>query len=357
MKRLISILLTLVLVSAAAVSLADSISFNGTVTADRTVEVYAPIGGTVADVAVKAGEAVTADTVLCSLKTTKVYASEAGTVTGIFGEPGDSAETVTSRYGAVMYIEGADKYTVSASTDNAYNSTATKFVHVGEQVYLVYRKDTDVTGTGVITAISGTSYTVEVEDGSFLLGASVDIYRDVDHTASLRVGRGTIARKNPTAVTGSGSIVSIAVKDGDTVQRGDLLFETLDGSFDGLYMSGKDIYADVEGVISSLNVAQGSAVQKDGVVAVIYPYDAMRIEGSIPETSLADIKTGDKVEIELNWNEDSGKTYEGTVSMISSLASSQNQTGSTAYYTVYIDFTPDEDTRYGMTATISTPED
>ena len=28
----------------------------------------------------------------------------------------------------------------------------------------------------------------------------------------------------------------MAVSDGDTVERGDLLFETLEGAFDGLYM-------------------------------------------------------------------------------------------------------------------------
>ena len=128
------------------VALADTLTLNGTISAGKTVEVYAPIGGTVASVAVEVGQEVTEDDVLYTLKTTKVYAEEDGTVTGVFGELGDSATTVGSRYGAVMYLEGESVYSVSASTDNAYNSTATKFVHVGEKVYLQCRTNADRSG-------------------------------------------------------------------------------------------------------------------------------------------------------------------------------------------------------------------
>ncbi len=348
-KAFLTALCALSLLSAAA--LADSLTLNGTVAAGKTIEVYAPIGGTVAKVAVEIGQAVTADDVLYSLKTTKVYADEDGVVTGVFGEPGDSAATVASRYGAVMYLEGASDYSVSASTDNAYNSTDTKFVHVGETVYLKCRSNADRTGVGIITSIDGTSYQVKVSTDTFIPGDSVDIYRDKDYTTTRRIGRGTVSRVSPTAITASGAIVRFAVKDGDTVKRGDLLLETLDGAFDGFYMSGTDILAGAAGTVGSLSASQGGSIQGGNVVAVIYPQDGMRVEATVPEDSRADIRVGDKVLIELEADE--SKTYNGVVTMVSSIA----ETGGTeTSYRVLISFTPDQDVNFGMSVVVTTLE-
>ena len=359
-KALTALLIAALLL--APVVLAETITLNGTVTASETHEIYAPIGGTVARVAVESGERVSAGDVLVSLSTTKVYADESGTVTGVFGQPGDSADTISGRYGAVMYIEGESVYTIDASTENAYNSTDTKFVHVGESVYLSCYSDGKHTGTGVITAIQGTDYTVKVLSGEFLVGETVNVYRGDKDTTSKRIGRGTLTRANPTAVSGSGSIVSFAVSAGDEVQRGDLLFETLDGAFDGLYMSGSDIAADIDGIVYQVNAQQGSPIQKDSVAAVLYPADAMRIEAKIEEASLSDIAVGDPVSIELVWNQDDEITYPGTISMISAVADASAASGMDAgeqavTYTVYIDFTPDANTRYGMSAVVTTLED
>ncbi len=338
-------------------ALAESITFTGTVAASKTVEVYAPIGGKVEAVSVEAGQQVSAGETLATLSTTKVYAEEAGTVTGVFGQPGDSAETVGSLYGAVVSIEGESVYSIAASTDNAYNSTATKFIHVGEAVYLSCYSDGTHTGAGVVTAVEGTDYTVRVTSGEFRIGETVNVYRSESAVSSMRIGRGTLNRVSPTAVTGTGSIVSIAVQPGDAVQRGDLLFETLDGAFDGLYMSGNEITADADGTVSQLNVQQGGTVQKGDVVAVLYPQGAMRVEAQVAEANLASIAVGDPVSIELIWNQDEEVTYPGTISGISALADSTGESmdgESTVTFTVYVDFTPDENTRYGMSAVVTT---
>lgn len=361
-KRMVASLMAAALLLCGA-ALADTITFTGTVAASQTCEVYAPIGGTVQAVNVEAGQRVSAGDVIVSLSTTKVYAEEAGVVTGVFGQPGDSAETVAQKYGAVMYIEGESVYSIAASTDNAYNSTATKFVHVGERVYLECYSDGKHTGTGVITAIEGTDYTVKVLSGEFLIGETVNVYRGDSAASAQRIGRGTLNRINPTAVSGSGSIVSLAVSDGDTVERGDLLFETLDGSFDGLYMSGSDIAAGVDGTVSQVSAQQGGAVQKNGVVAVLWPDSAMRVEAQVEEANLASIAVGDPVSIELVWNQDEGVTYDGVITMISAIADIASASSGDAMggssddgvtYTVYIDFTPDENTRYGMSAVVTT---
>ena len=336
---------------------ACAVSFSGTVAASDTVEIYAPIGGNVESVEVSVGEKVQAGDVLATLETSKVYASEDGVITGIFGEPGDNAETIAERYGAVMYIEGETVYTIAASTDEAYNTTDTKFVHVGEEVYLYCYSHGTHTGWGVITSIEGTDYNVNVLEGDFLLGETVSIFRGETTSSSSRIGRGEISRKSPTAVTGSGSIVSLAVQDGDTVQKGDLLFETLDGSFDGLYMSGAQITADTAGTIYQLNLNQGSKTEKDSVAAVIYPEGKMRIEAQVSEYNLYEIAVGDKVNVELIWNQDAEVNYEGTVSMISGIAAEGNAESEDVSYTVYVDFTPDSNTRYGMSAVVSTMDE
>lgn len=341
-------------------ALADTISFNGVVDAGDTYEIYAPIGGTVGSVSVEPGQNVSAGEVLAEIKTTRVYAAESGTVTGIFGQPGDSAETVAEKYGAVMYIEGESVYTISASTDNAYDATENKFVHVGEEVYLSCYSDGSHTGTGIITGVQGTDYTVEVRSGEFLVGEKVNVYRGEGTSPSQRIGRGDLTRKNPTPVTTSGSIVAFAVENGDSVRRGDLLFETLDGDFDGLYMSGTQIVSDLDGTVAQVNLEQGARVEKDGVAAVIYPAGSMRIAAQVAEADLGSIAVGDAVSIELIWNQDEEIAYQGVISMISAIANetagADNMDAAEVTYDVYIDFTPDEYTRYGMSAVINTLE-
>ncbi len=200
-----------------ALCLACALTLTGTVIRAEAVTVYAPIGGTVDSVAVEPGAAVGENDVLFSLRTTKVYAEENGTVTGIFGQPGDSAATVASRYGAVLYMESEARYTVSACTDSADNITQTNMSHVGEKLYLQCPTNSSRIGEGTVTAVDGTGYTVRVSSGSFIPGDSVDLFRDRQFSSEKRVGRGTVSRVNPEAVTGSGSIVAVAVEDGQEV--------------------------------------------------------------------------------------------------------------------------------------------
>lgn len=102
-----------------------------------------------------------------------------------------------------------------------------------ERVYISCTADGAHTAEGIITAASGTSYTVETTSGELLMEETVYIYRDEALTASSRLGRGTVSRTAETAVSGTGSIVKLHVQDGETVQRGQLLFETVTGSLDG----------------------------------------------------------------------------------------------------------------------------
>ncbi len=349
MKRVAMTVMALMLVLGTAG--ADTLSLNGTVEAGVTVPVYAPIGGTVDTVSVEQGMRVSAGETLFSYRTEKTYASEDGTVAGVFAKAGDDAEKVTEKYGADLYIEGTTIYSVSASISKAYNAAETTIVHTGETVYLVCRTDAKRFGTGVITAVDGSNYTVLVTEGNFIVGDSVTLFRDSAYTEKLRIGRGNIARVNPTAVTGTGAVVSVAVKDGDTVKRGDLLMETLSGTFEGYEMTGTSVKAEEEGVIVSVAAEAGAAVNKGDIVIQMAPVSGMRVEAAVTADDRQALKAGDKVLIELEADE--SISYEGTVRYIAEMPEEGTEE---VTYKAVIDFTPDGNVYFGMPVVVTTPE-
>ena len=292
---------------------------------------------------------VNAGDTIFSYRTEKTYASEDGRAAGVFVEEGDDAETVTERYGADLYIESKSVYTVSASTQKAYDSAETKMIHTGESVYLMSKKGRY--GVGIVTAVDGTSYTVRVTESDFITGDTVYVYRDSAYSAKQLIGRGSVSRANPTAVNATGAIVSVAVKDGDEVKRGDLLLETLTGTFDGYRMSGTSVTAEETGVVASVSAEAGTAVAKGDIVAKIALLSGMRVEALVNADDRKELKAGDKVTITLE--SDETKTYEGTVRYISELPEEDSDT---IQYRVMIDFTPDENAVFGMAVVVTTEE-
>ena len=352
-RSLICLAAVLCMVLAISCAGADSITLNGKTIPAETIQIYAPVSGTTESVSVEAGQKVQADDTIYTMKTTKVYADHDGKVSGIFGRPGDDVECVTTRYGAVLYIEESPAFTVSASTSGAYNSMETKYVHPGEYVYVASRNSVNRTGEGVITAISGTSYTVEISKGTFLTGETVEVFRDPEYDYQTRIGKGTVTYSDPVAVTGgTGSIVSIAVEDGQEVKRGDLLMETVDGTFDAYVMTGTTITAGVSGVVGSVNVQAGESVTKDAVAAELYSLETMCAEASIPEDYISQIQEGDPVTIELST--DMNKTYSGKIVMISAIATQREEE---VTYRVVAEFVPDEDVRFGMSVLMTAGEE
>lgn len=355
-----------------------SVDFDGTVVSGVSRAVTASVGGTVESVAVRAGQKVEAGDVLATLATEKVYATRAGTVSAVFGAAGDSVAEVAERYGAVMYIEPANgRYTISADTTNAYSSSDNLYIHLGEAVYLKCYSDGSHTGVGFVSGVSGDSYTVEVTEGEFKVGETVTVFRSADYTSASRLGRGTCARADDVAVGGSGSaasggastdgsaesaIVAVHVAAGDAVEKGDLLYETLSGTYDAYYCTGSDIVSDASGIVSALSCEVGGSVNSGARVATIEPVGDLQLQIDVGEADLPYIHEGDKVTIRFNW--DDGETaYEGSVFAISYAADAQQAdqavdgasgaSSGEAVYAAYVSFTPDENIRLGMTATVS----
>lgn len=329
-----------------------SASFDGTVVSENAITVTAPFGGLVESVSVAEGDYVEAGDVLAEVRTTKVYASTDGEITGLFAQVGDDVENVVNRYGAALYITPTNKYTIEADTDYAYASSDNMYVHLGETVYLrsynfaIYNE-----GVGTITSVSGEDYTVETEEGDFWMGETVSIYRDADYDSTSRIGRGDITRTSEVAVSDSGSIVALYVQDGDEVERGQLLYETVDGELADLAADGNQIKSAVSGIVESVSVSAGSNVEQGGMVATICPKENMQIEIEVNEYDLMDIAVGDTVSLTFNYEDVATSESTGTVQMISDVSFSTDTSDVT--YNVYIDFTAEEDTRLGMTVMVS----
>ena len=354
MKKRMLICLAIVLCAMLAFpgAFAESLTLSGTVVPESADPVYAPIGGTVESVAVQAGQKVQAGDPLYTMKTAKVYAEKDGTVTSIFGKPGDDAESVAAEYGAVLYIEETQMYSVSASTNNAYNSAETKFVHPGENVWMVVRNNSTRKGTGIITSVSDNSYTVRVTESNFITGDSVEIFRDEALTSTQKIGRGSVSRISPVAVTATGAIVRIAAENGQQVKKGDLLLETLDGKFDGYVMTGTTVSAVRNGVIGSISAQAGAALAKGDAAVSIYPTDRMLVETTVSEDDCNRIHEGDEVTVEMQTDE--SKVFPGTIVLISSVATEDAEE---VTYKVVTAFVPDETIRFGMSAVVTAGRD
>ncbi|MDO5435455.1 MAG: HlyD family efflux transporter periplasmic adaptor subunit [Clostridia bacterium] len=357
MKRFLkkSLVLGLVFCMLAGCAMADGINLTGSVVCDAALAQNSVFGGTVLSVNVKAGEHVKAGDVLATLDTTKVYAEQDGVVR-LFGEIGDNAETVATRYGAVAFVEPAVRYTISASTRNAYNSEETKTLHPGEKVWL-YASGNKHTGTGIVTNVSGTSYTVEVLTGDLISGEATLIYRDEALSNTLKLGRGNTALAAYTAYTGTGLIAAYAVKDGAEVKAGDLLFETVDGTFNGAREDLTVIRAGVDGVISTLSVSAGTALAAGGTVCEIYPDSELRVEANAAESDLQNLKAGDEVLVEFTYLNNGEYSAAGIVERISLLgAASESEESDESTFAVTVKLQDVTGISYGLTAIVTTPE-
>lgn len=329
-------------------ALAESISLEGTVVATRSSAVLSPSAGVVQDVLVQSGDRVTSGTEIATLMETVTYAEISGTVR-VCAEAGESAETVVSRNGAVVYIQPDALYTVSASTKNAYDQLENKIIELGEKVYVRSTSVTSRTGMGTVTAINDSSYTVELTQGNLAVSDSVYIYRSSDYDSTTRIGKGTATYCYPVAYSGTGTVSQILTEDGAYVRKGAPLFSTIAA---GTAYS-TDIRSTVSGTVASIAAEPGTALEAGSLVATVYPDDAIRLEVLADEIDLRSLPLGQKVTLTFA----NGITAQGTVERISGVQhTSESEEDDTVYFPVYIAFQTEEQIACGMTAKVTTAD-
>lgn len=356
-KKLIALGLSLLMLLPAFAMAEEEL--EGSVVAGDTITVTAPYGGTIQSISLREGALINAGDAVATIQTTKVLAPEDGTVRGIFAQEGDSVDNAT-----IMYIAPVSKYTISCTIDKAYDSIDTKYVRIGETVYIKNKRDGTYEAVGTITSVDGSSYTVQTSAGELYMEDTVYIYRDADYDTDSRIGSGTVSRTSELSISGTGSLLKLYVQDGEEVERGQLLCETVEGTLDALAAYSDTITCDVSGVIAEINTSAGQKVSKGDVLMTVYTPDSYQIEFSIDEDLLTAVQVGDTVNIVFNWKEDSGETIQGTVTGISYISedsssgttdeSGGSSTSSATKYTGYIAFQPDDTVRLGMSVTIST---
>ncbi|MDO4546659.1 MAG: HlyD family efflux transporter periplasmic adaptor subunit [Clostridia bacterium] len=368
MKRLATAVMAAIMaiLSATAFASHGSLSYTGAIEAQNEIALSAPFSGRVDAVNFKVGDVVNAGDVVAVMRTEKVYSPISGTVEAIFADVGYDATAVSSRYGGVLFIEPTNKYTLYVDDKYAYESVSAMYAHLGDTVYLKCVTDGSHVGTGRITAIDDDGvYTVETTAGEFYPGEAVRVYNrerkyDVD-----RIGRGTIIVSTPETVSAEGYIVNRFVEVGDTVEKGQLIMETVTDLPSYEEYTGTEIISPVSGIVTQVLVSEADSVSSQGVVAYICPMEDMGVEIELTEEELAEVGVGTQLELvfeqvpgELRLTgEITGISYIPQ-SILESSTSSQSadaaeaETDDTVYYKAYVDFPATDGLRLGMTATV-----
>ena len=327
-------------------ALAQTEQLSGSVVAGYEVGVTAPFGGTVATVNVREGQWVEAGDSLATIATTKVYAPADGTISALSVKEGDSVS------GTVLTLQPVRKYTITANVSEIYGTTDPErnYIHLGETLYIRCVKDRSHIAVGVVTATNGGEYTVETTGGELYLEEEVNLYREDGYSFASWVGTGTVARTPAMTVEGEGSLAYLHVTQGQEVERGQLLFETVTGTLDAYTPEGNEILSPQSGVLAGISLAAGSALDKDSLIATIQPRDGFELAVVVPEDMITYLKVGDTLRFYLDWDESNYRWYEGVVSSLSyvSVTTAEN----TTTFTAYLDFEPDETVRLGMTAVV-----
>jgi len=359
LNRIISITLAALLLSIAGIpAIAEdaqplvqsrsAFSLSGRVVAGESVSLTAPYGGKVMDFTVREGDTAQTGQTLFEIETTKIYAPCDGIVGGIRACPGDEADYIQERYGALMYLEPDALLQIDTSTREAYDNNDNKLIHVGETVYVRSRNTKSRTGVGYVTQVSGTSFSVEITHGNLRVDEQTYIYRNENLAETSRIGAGKTARLDPVAITGEGSVLRVLVTEGSHVKRGELLAEMVTGAFPGYSAQAKTPEMKEDCIVSSIAVQPGTQVSSGDVMATLYPIASLEVAADVNELDLHRIQIGDAVLVELTALKDNG-LFDGIVTAISALS---NTDSGDAEYTVYVRLTADSTIREGMNATV-----
>lgn len=157
---------------------------------------------------------------------------------------------------------------------------------------------------------------------------------------------GTVSAKENEIVTYDGTIIptEIHISVGDKVNDGDLIMTAYNS-----HMQKIKIYAEHDGVITTISAAVGKEAKYGTALAVIAKTDEMQVTVQVSENEISAVKIGQKADV--TGEGFSQKKYSGTVTHISSVAEQSSSNG--AYVSVTVDINGvDENVLIGMTAKV-----
>ena len=350
-KALLSLVIVLTLIFSTC-AIAETITVYGTVVSVESITIVSNVKGIVDKINARVGDRIEKDAVLAEIKTTEIIAPIGGQIQ-VWANASNSISELNEKYGAIAYIIPTETYSLIATPEDA-NGKRIK-VHSGQKVYLRCNKDGRHSGQGIVTKVDEKEFTVQVDQGNFVAKELVDIFTREDYSLASRIGQAKITTSDDVTVTGIGYIVRCHVASGDIINKGDLLFETIEGNVPSGTINADRILSPCTGTLASLSVTPGEGVESGKVFAEIYPDDMLRIKALVPEGALSEIHLQDTVYITGQYQETFSEPISGIVEKISSIPEKTEMTEASyeSYYAAYIIVPNASVLRYGMNVTIT----
>ncbi len=326
----------------------EGLMFTATVEPARETALKAPVSGELKPFTLRAGDLVAADEALFAIEPGYVYAEADGVVAAVYVDGGDAASGAMNRYGAVMYIDYTDRYYFSGDTYNSRTSIENRDLHVGAPVYF-RSTNKQHTADGVITQVSGRQFTAQVIGGNLDFTERLEVFRESDYNDASRLSEGRLSASAPYAVTASGTVLTVAVKPGDSVKAGDVLFTYVPDVLAPASVDGEKTVlacaADAS-VVLSVSAQQGASVQKGQPLATLCAIGDYQLVINAEECDVGRFAVG--ATLRVTFEELELEPLTATVTGVGALGSG----GEVSTYPVYLSFDAPEGVLLGMHATV-----
>lgn len=309
MKKRFAALLLLLLLPVRAV-LCET--YAGKTVALRAETLWAECGGILQELSLAVGQPIKAGETVGSIRPTAVFAKQDGTVARITAQTGDAID------GTVLELSPESRFTVSCTSEGAYERTDNQLVHCGETVYIRCINDGSHRGIGVISQIEGTTYRVIASGGEFYNGETVRLYRKPGYPYLSLIGEGTVIASETEAYAASGALIDMHVQEGEQVERGQLLFTYGE-------VADLQLCSPCDGTLSEIRVSIGDGLEKGQAVATIIPRDALRVEIQVSEEELAFLSIGQNLSF-IRADDPEETSIPGMIEDIRWIAEDQNYT-------------------------------
>jgi len=333
---------------ATAVDLLDGLMFTATVEPAHEWALKAPASGELEAFTVRAGDVFAGGETLFAIEPQVVYAEADGVVADVYVAQGDVADGAMNRYGAVMHIDYTDRYVISGNNGNSRNTVENRDLHVGLPVYL-RSMDKEESADGVITQVDGRNFTVKVIGGDLDFTERVNVYRQSDYDDTTKLTEGRLSALAPYSVSAAGTVLSVAVKPGDTVKAGDVLLTFVPDVLAPEMRTAEKatrVTAEADLVVLTVTAQQGGSVQEGQVLATVCYAGDYQLVASAEECDIGRFTVGGTMRV--TFEELDMEPVEATIVSIGALGSG----GDVSTYPVYLTFDAPQGVLLGMHATV-----